>query len=320
MAAQVVVVTGASGFLGRFLVPELLRRGFQVRASVRNTAAQLPMDVEYVKGDLADARNVDELVNGADIVVHLAGSAHRSYRTALQRKDLFGVNVGITSRLARTAVGCGVRRLIFASTIGVLGSCSPRGEWLTEATIPSPDGDYARSKLAAEVELQALSRHSSMEVTIVRPTLVFGPGAPGNVERLIRLVASGVPLPFGRLDGPRSFIGVRNLAELFCICCEHQLAGGQVFVAADDDTLSLPAIVEIIGRGLQRHPRVWRVRPSLLAVAAGLLGRSGDFAKISEPLMVDASKAHLLLGWLSTQSLSDAILETAAGFLVAQGR
>jgi nucleoside-diphosphate-sugar epimerase len=316
MAAELVAVTGASGFLGRFLVPELLQRGFRVRASVRNATAQFPVGVEYVSGDLADPANVDNLVIGADVVVHLAGRAHRPSRTVSQRRELFDVNFGITSQLARAAAKSGVRRLVFASTIGVLGSCSPQGHWLTDATKPSPDGDYGRSKLAAEHELQALSRHSSLEVTIVRPTLVFGPGAPGNVERLVRLVASGVPLPFGKLDGLRSFIGVRNLADLFCICCTHPLAGGEVFVAADHETLTVPAIVQIIGRGLQRHPRVWRVPPSLLAAAAGLLGKSGDFARISAPLMVDASRAHTLLDWHSAQSLSDAILETAAGFLV----
>jgi nucleoside-diphosphate-sugar epimerase len=314
MAAQVVAVTGAGGFLGRFLVPELLRRGFTVRASLRNAATPLSADVQYVTGDLADASNVHELLNGADMVVHLAGRAHRSYRSAQQRKDLFDVNVGMTSQLARTAVECGVHRLVFASTIGVLGSRSSPGESLTEAAIPSPDGDYARSKLAAELELTALSRHSSMEVAIVRPTLVFGPGAPGNVERLMRLVASGVPLPFGRLDEPRSFVGVRNLVDLFCICCVHPAAAGQVFLAADEQSLCLPTIIKIIGRGLRQRARVWPLSPALLAATARLLGRSADWAKISEPLMVDASRARRLLEWRSTQPLSDAILETAAAF------
>jgi nucleoside-diphosphate-sugar epimerase len=312
--SDLIAVTGASGFLGRFLVPVLLQRGFRVRVWTRSATTQFPLDVERMVGDLRDSRNTDNLVSGADVVVHLAGRAHLPDHTALQRQELFEVNLGLTSQLARSAAEHGVRRFVFASTIGVLGSCSPEGQALTEASAAHPDGNYARSKLAAEQQLLALADRGSLEVTIVRPTLVFGPGAPGNVQRLVRLVASGLPLPLGKLDNRRSFIGARNLADLFGICCVHPLAGGQLFVAADDVALSLPEIMEILGHGLRRRVRIWPLPRPLLAVGARLLGKSADLTKIAAPLVVDASRARTVLGWCSSQTLSDAIHETAACF------
>jgi nucleoside-diphosphate-sugar epimerase len=232
---------------------------------------------------------------------------------------MFDVNLDLTVRLARSAVEHGVRRFIFASTIGVLGSCSAAGESLTEASVPNPDGNYARSKLAAEQQLLALSSQESMQVTIIRPTLVFGAGAPGNVRRLVQLAASGIPLPFGKLHSRRSFIGVRNLADLIYICCTHPLAGGQIIVAADDLTFSIPEILGILARGLQRRVRIWPMPTAMLALVARLLGKSGDLAKIAAPLTVDASKARTVLGWCTRQPLSEAIYETGASYLT-EGR
>jgi nucleoside-diphosphate-sugar epimerase len=317
---MLIAVTGANGFIGRFLVPMLLQQGCRVRASVRAGSANSPTDVDCVTGDLRDSINIDKLLSRVDVVVHLAGRAHLADRTVADRKELFDVNLDLTVRLARSAAEHGVRRFVFVSTIGVLGTCSAPGQMLTEASTPNPDGNYARSKLAAEQQLMALSRQQSMEVTIIRPTLVFGPGAPGNVRRLVRLVASGLPLPLGKLGSQHSFIGVRNLADLIGICCTHPLAGGQLIVAADDVTVSIPEILKIIGSGLQRRVRIWPIPIAALTLIAGLLGKSSDLAKIAAPLSVDASKARTVLGWRSRQPLSDAIYETAASFLADSQR
>jgi nucleoside-diphosphate-sugar epimerase len=309
-----IAVTGASGFLGRFVVPHLLQQGLRVRAWTRGPAGGAPSGADCMSGDLSDSKNMDRLLTGADVVLHLAGRAHVADRTAARRQEFIDVNVGLTAQLAQAAAGRGVRRFVFASSIGVLGSSVPAAERLTEASVPNPDGSYARSKLAAEEKLLAVASRSALQVTIVRPTLVFGPGAPGNVHRLVRLAASGLPLPFGNLSGKRSFIGVRNLAELFGMCCTHPVAGGQLFVAADDSTLSLPEILQALGRGLRQRVRVWSMPRSILRMAAGLVGRSADLAKMSAPLVVDASKAKTLLGWSSHQTLYDSICETAAQY------
>jgi UDP-4-keto-D-FucNAc 4-reductase len=311
---MLVAVTGASGFLGRYVVPDLLQRGLQVRAWSRRSVTGAASGEDRMSGDLSIAANVDRLLAGVDVVVHLAGRAHVADRTAAQRQEFIDLNAGLTAQLAHAAARHGVSRFVLASSIGVLGSASSAAGPLTEASAPNPDSSYARSKLAAEERLLAVASQSSLEVTIVRPTLVFGAGAPGNVHRLVRLAASGLPLPLGNLFGRRSFIGVRNLADLFGICCTHPRAAGQLFVAADDLALSLPEILEALGRGLGRRVRIWPMPRSVLKVAAGLLGRSADLAKMAAPLVVDASKANTQLGWSSRQTLYDSICETAARY------
>jgi UDP-4-keto-D-FucNAc 4-reductase len=312
--SHVVVVTGASGFLGRFLVPVLMRRGFRVRACGRRAASPLPDRVQYTAGDLNASLDLNELLSGADTVVHLAGRAHLPDHGALRNREVFNTNCVLTARLARSAAKHRVRRFVFVSSIGVLGSCSPPGQMLTEESLPHPDSEYARSKLAAEQQLAVLSKESCLEITTVRPTLVFGPGAPGNVERLMRLVARELPLPFKSLSNRRSFIGVRNLADLLCICCVHPHAGGQVFLAADDCTLSLPETVALLADGMHRRARVWAMPESLLAIGAGLLGKSADFTKLAAPMIVSASKARSVLSWTPSQPIHDAISEAAAHF------
>ena len=316
--SDLIAVTGATGFIGRHVVHTLLRQGHQVRVSVRRAAPEL-LSVECVTGDLRELDHVNNLVRGVDVVVHLAALAHQSDRAIMRSGAMFDVHRDLASQLAQCAADSGVRRLVFASTIGVLGARSPPGQPLTEASVANPDGHYARSKLATERELTILAQRRSFELTIIRPTLAFGPDAPGNVHRLVRLVASGLPLPFGSLTARRSFLGVRNLAALFSTCCIHPMAGGQVFVAADEMTLSVPEIVQILGSGLRRSVRLWAVPRPVLALGAALLGKSGDFEKLAAPLTVDASKARMLLDWQPEQSLPDAIYETGRQFAQRMG-
>lgn len=310
-----VAVTGANGFLGRSVVRALLQRGHQVRAWSRAQAAEQAPGVEWLSGNLGNSDDTDRLLVDVDVVVHLAGRAHVADKTVVQRQQFVEVNVGLTVDLAHAAIRHGVRRFVFASSIGVLGSPSGAETPLTETSVPDPEGTYARSKLAAEQELFEVAP-GGIEVTVVRPTLVFGAGAPGNVRRLVRLASSGIPLPLGNLSGKRSFVGVRNLSDLFALCCTHPQAAAQIFVAADDTALSVPEILEALGAGLGRRVRIWSLPGSMLTVAARLLGRSADLAKMSAPLVVDATKARTLLGWQSHQSLYDAIRETAAAHRV----
>jgi nucleoside-diphosphate-sugar epimerase len=296
----------------------LLERGCRVRVSARGAAPWPVPAVEPVIGDLRERAVADRLVSGAEVVVHLAGLAHVLDRGATLHQSMVQLNLDMTLQLARSAIEHGAKRVVFVSTIGVFGSRSPVGQALTEASAPRPEGDYARSKLAAERGLLALSRDGGLEITTVRPTLVFGPGAPGNVERLVRLVARGLPLPFGGLAAAHSFIGVRNLADLLAICCVHPRAGGELIVAADTPTLTLPEVVKLLGRGLRRSVRLLTIPEAMLALGAGLFGKSNDFAKLSAALVVDASKARTHLGWRPHQNLCDSVRETGAHFLMRE--
>jgi nucleoside-diphosphate-sugar epimerase len=307
-----VAVTGANGFLGRFVVHALLQRGLQVRAWSREPCAEQDRGAEWLHGGLENPNNVDRLLTQVDVLVHLAGRAHAADRTVTQRQQFIEVNVGLTTALAHAAIRHGVRRFVFASSIGVLGMPVRAGA-LTETSTPNPQSTYARTKLTAEQQLFAVAS-GGLEITVVRPTLIFGPRAPGNVRRLLRLAASGVPLPLGNLSGKRSFVGVRNLSDLFVLCCTHPQAVAQTFVAADDTALSVPEILEALGAGLGRRVQVWSLPAPLLSIGARLLGRSADLAKLSAPLLVDASKARTLLGWQSSQTLYDSICETAMAY------
>jgi nucleoside-diphosphate-sugar epimerase len=222
------------------------------------------------------------------------------------------VNVEGATRLARAALESGVRRFVFISSIGVLGNRSDHP--LTEADTPSPVDLYACSKHKAELQLARLCAGTSMDLVILRPTLVYGPGCPGNLQRLMRLLETGLPLPFGAIDSRRAMIGIETLTTLIEACVLDPRAAGETFVAADDTAPTLPELVKTLAEGMGRRIRLVPVQKGLLLAAAGLIGRAADIDRLTSPLLVDASKARRLLGWRSQIDQRDGLLRTGAAF------
>ena len=271
-----ILVTGAAGFIGQSLVAHLRRGGRDVLPVTRDMVARM---------------------TDVDAVVHLAARAHVVADKAADPLEEFRrVNVMETERLADAAVRGGVRRFVLVSSIGVLGNDSG-GRAFTAADPPHPSEPYAVSKWEAEQRLLERVAGTAIEAVIVRPPLVYGPGVKGNFLRLLRLVNSGLPLPFAGLEARRSFVGLQNLCGLLEACIDHPAAAGRVLLAADGEDVTLPELLDAIARGLGRPARLFKVPWLLVESFASMAGRREDLARLVGSLRVDASETRQVLGW-----------------------
>jgi nucleoside-diphosphate-sugar epimerase len=272
-----VFVTGATGFVGRALCADLSENGFDVKAD-----------------DLRQP-GWEQRLQGRQVVVHLAGVAHTQGDDALYEE----VNVAASERLAAAAVRAGVRRLVFVSSIKVNGEATPPDRPFRASDAPAPQDAYGRSKWRAE---QALARVRGLEVAVVRPPLVYGPGVRANFLRLLQIVASGMPLPFASIRNRRSFIFLGNLVALLRRCAEHPEAAGKTFLAADGEDLSTPDLVRRMAAALGRTARLVPFPPSLLP------------SKLAGSLVVDAAETFAQLGWRPPISVNEGLARTAGWY------
>lgn len=300
-----IAVTGANGFVGRYASTALSTSGERVRAIVRNTAADATSTAieQFIVADPASVLDWTRALRGAKCVLHLAGKAHQDTRGDPGLESEFRrVNVGLTRVLVEAAISAGVSRFVLVSSIGVNGSQTHEIPF-TEGDPPAPSDFYAWTKLEAERCLLGLCRDSKMESVIVRPTLVAGPGAPGNLKRLAMLLRTGVPLPLAGICNQRSLVGVRSLAELLALCCVHPLAAGRLFLAADVPSLSTTEIATDIAEGLGVRPPRFMLPTPLQRCARLFVGGRRAMARLSGSLVVDATAARTTLGWRSGISI-----------------
>jgi len=282
-----VVVTGASGFVGRALVRHLHASGRRVVAISRRTW-DAPAGVQLVTvADYDDVPALAAAIAPASAVVHLASVAHRSADAAE-----FTASTRSAQTMLAAAAARGARRFILMSSIGVNGNVS-RSRPFTEADVPAPAEPYALSKLRAE----EIVRGGPLEHVILRPPLVVGRDAPGNFGRLLRAVRSGVPLPFGAIRNARTFLGLDNLLDLLVLCVDHPAAANELLLAGDAEDLSTPELVRHIAQGLGRRARLFPLPASLLRLIAAGAGKARLAESLCGSLQVDASRARQLLGW-----------------------
>jgi nucleoside-diphosphate-sugar epimerase len=296
-----VLVTGASGFVGRAVVAALAADGDEVHAAVRHApAVAVPRGIAVVRhGDLAGPVDWAPLLTGIDAVVHLAGIAHAGPGIAEERYDI--VNHRATATLAAAACAARVARMVFVSSIRAqTGPAADRV--VTEADEPRPTDPYGRSKLAAERAVQ----HSSLPFTILRPVLVYGPGVKGNLRTLMRLAALPVPLPFGALAARRSLLSLANLAAAIGFVLRHDACAGETYVVADPAPLTIAEIVAALRHGIGRKPGLVAVPPALLRLALAALGRGGSWEQINGALVVDARKL-IAQGWRADPDIQRAL-------------
>lgn len=313
-----LLVTGATGFVGREVMRAALERGLQpVGASRGGGGDSTPGTVTIA--DIGPDSDWREALRGARAVIHLAARVHVMRETAADPLAQFRrVNVGGSVALARQAAAAGAQRLVFVSSIKVNGERTTERPF-TEADAPAPEDAYGRSKHEAELALAETGRETGLEIAIVRPTLVVGPGAGGNLRRLMMLVARGVPLPLGAVKNRRSLVSRDGLAELLLLAATHPAAAGETFLAAETPPLSTRRLVELLAEGLGRPARLWPVPAAMLAGAGHLVGRGPAIRRLLGSLEVDASKARRLLGWAPIEPLAGRIREMAADFRHAQG-
>lgn len=315
-----VLVTGASGFVGRAVVARLAQAAIPVRAALRQmpSAPMLDMEVAPV-GHIHATTDWRSALDGVDAVVHCAARVHVMHETATDPLAAFReVNVAGTLQLARQAQASGVRRFVFISSIGVNGA-ETMGRPFTAEDAPAPHSPYAQSKHEAEVALRELAQHTGLEVAIIRPPLVFGPAAPGNFERLMRALHRGTPLPFGAVHNQRSFVALGNLASLVQVCLSHPQAANQTFMVSDGEDISTTELLRRVAQGLGRQARLIPVPSGAIRALAGLLGKAEFAQRLCGSLQVDITKTRALLGWAPPVALADALNDAARQYL-AQGK
>ena len=307
-----VLVTGASGFVGGHLCPELLSEGWAVRAVVRSTeaAAKLPRGVEpFYVSEIGPETDWREGLEGVDVVAHLAGRAHVTNEESADPLDAYReINVGGTRRLAEACAGAGVRRLVFVSSVKAVGEGSPTA--YTEEGPRRPEDAYGVSKMEAEDALAEVADRTGLEAVVLRPPLVYGPGVKANFRMLMGLVRKGTPLPLGLVKNERSMVYVRNLAATVSLCLEHPAAAGEAFFVADGESPSTRELVVRMGRLMKRPARLVPVPVPLLRLGGRVTGRAGQIDRLVGSLTVSTAKIRRLLGWSPRFSLDEGLRET----------
>lgn len=305
-----ILVTGATGFVGRRLFPHL--NDLEIVAAVRSQETRLP-GVTTIPVDLADpdARR-DAAVAGADVVIHLAALVHNPSELFQRRnRDLYeAVNVKATRNLAEAAARNGVRSFIFMSTIGVHGRTTDGRGPFTEDDKFDPHTVYTETKVAAERALMEISARTGLRVTILRTPLIYGRGAAGNLRTLLHAVKRGWPLPFASIRNRRALLGVNNLAAFIGQLARHPEAAPATLILADDQQVSTPELVRLLGDALHRPARLFPFPPSLIKRAFAASGRPG-MAAITTSLAVDTARARSR-GWAPAISLAEGFRESFA--------
>lgn len=307
-----VLVTGASGFIGRHVIAELLRRSIKVKVACRQgTDVELPFDnleVVYLSGPGTAATDWAVAVSHCRAVIHLAARAHVLRDRHEDPAGAFKLaNVEYARACGDAAAIAGVERFIFMSSVGVHGGHSGEQPIQAESAI-KPHTSYACSKAEAEQALTEVVRGAGMKLTVVRPPLVYGPGAPGNFGVLVRAIASGLPLPLGSLtNNRRSFVAIDNLVDLIATCLSHKAAANQTFLVSDGEDLSTADLLRRLASMMGRPARLMPVPEGLLAFGAHLLKKQEMFQSLCGTLQVDISKTCSLLDWKPPVSVDEGL-------------
>lgn len=311
-----VLVTGAGGFVGRALCQRLCREGGAVRAAIRASGGTEipPAESVFAVGDISGCTDWSPICRGVDTVVHLAARAHVSRESAIDPEAAYrSVNVDGTIALAHQAVAAGVRRFVFVSSIGVMGDSSTSGPF-RETDPARPRSLYARTKWEAERALAEICGSRGMELVVVRPPLVYGPGNPGNFLRLLQWVQKGIPLPLAGIDNRRSMVGLTNLVDFMYVCIASPRAANQTFNVADGEDLSIGDWIRRIANAMGRPARLFALPESLMRAAARGFRRPDLIARLLDSLEVDIAKARAILGWSAPVSVNRGLEETARWF------
>ncbi|MBM4053038.1 MAG: NAD-dependent epimerase/dehydratase family protein [Planctomycetes bacterium] len=308
-----VLVTGAGGFVGRALVAELTRDGgIEVRAASRSPISAHRRLTWVDSSGFGPEFDWRPSLDGVDAVVHLAGRAHVLRETSSDpEREFLAVNRDATRQLAEQSAGAGARHFVLVSTIGVHGDRSLPGKPLTEQDPLCPYDAYTRSKAEGEAVTLEVTAETATVVTILRPTMVYGPGAPGNFGRLVSLVRSGLPLPFGAIRNSRSFIARENLVSAIRCCLARPSATRGIFLLADKEDFSTPELIREIATGVGRKARLFPLHGRVLESGLRCIGRGALARRLLGSLQVDASLARNVLGWQPIGDARNAIRRAA---------
>jgi len=311
-----VLVTGATGFVGRFLCPLLAKRGHQVTAAVRTMPDKAVEGAvrTIAIGTINTDTDWSDALDNIEAVIHLAARTHVMNDRAVDPEALYHeVNVGGTTRLAQAALDRGVQRLLYLSSVKALAERSG-GQALNETLTPAPEDAYGRTKLAAEKVLLDIADGTDMRVTILRPPLIYGPGAKANLLSLIKACDKRLPLPLGLVSNKRSLVFLGNLADALICVLETESLSAETFLVSDGEAISTPELVRRISHALGRSPRLVPVPVWMLRLAGSLTEKSDTIDRLTGSLEIDDSKIHQQLDWTPPFSMLQGLEQTAAWF------
>jgi len=313
-----ILITGASGFVGKELVNHLVALGYTGKSVYRSSNIPL-CDSGFERVLIRDINEKTDWTNSLkniDCVIHLAARVHVMQELDDDPLSRFRkANTQTTLNLAKFAAKAGVKRLIYISSIKVNGEFTAYKYPFKETDIPNPSDSYAISKYEAEQGLMEISNNFGMEVTIIRPPLVYGPGVKANFFNMMNWLSKGIPLPFASINNKRSLVGLDNLLDLIVTCIEHPLAANQVFLVSDDDDLSTSDLLCRVAQALGKKPYMVPINQKILHLSFFLLGKRNLAQRICGSLQVDVSKAKKILNWTPPVSVDEGLRKTAKHFI-----
>ena len=314
-----VLLTGASGFVGRSLCATLAQSGYEVRAALRTAGVTVPGAAQHVcVGDIGARTDWQQALSGLDLVIHAAARAH-VVNDPKSNSDLYtAINTDGTACLARAAAAAGVRRFVFLSSLKVNGE-EVENHAYTVADEPRPRDIYGMSKWLAEKALIDIAARTNMAVAVVRAPLVYGPGVRANFLRLMQWVDAQRPLPLGAIRNRRSLISVWNLCDLVVNLLENPASTHGTWLASDASDLSTPELVRRIAAAMHKRALLVPVPVTLLRMVGRLTGRSGEVRRLCGSLAVDVSQTSAVLGWVPPLSVDEGLSRTVAWYM-AEGR
>lgn len=298
-----LLITGANGFVGRALLNAT--SNYSVLALGRTAPDNR---TPFFQAPLGENVDYSQALKGIDVVVHAAARVHVMQDQAADPLAAYReINVAATLNLARQAAAAGVKRFIFISSIKVNGESTPPGKAFLASDTPAPQDAYGQSKAEAEQLLRQLALETAMELVIIRPPLVYGPGVKANFASLMRLASKGLPLPFGAVHNARSLVALDNLVSLICCCIEHPAAANQIFLVSDDEDVSLATLLRLMAKAAGKPARLLPVPPTWFALLAKLTGKQAVIDRLCGNLQLDISHTKKTLGWRPVVSVEQGI-------------
>ncbi len=307
-----VLVTGANGWVGQRVIMRASKAGRQVRGAARTGQAAGAYGDAVSVGDLDENTNWQHALSNCRVVVHTAARVHMMHdATADPLQAYRRVNVEGSLNLARQAAQAGIQRFIFISSVKVNGEQTRPGHPFRAEDTPAPQDPYGISKMEAEVGLRAIAQQTGMEVVIIRPPLVYGPGVKANFASMVQWLQRGVPLPLGAIHNRRSLVALDNLVDLIITCLDHPAAANQTLMVSDGEDVSTTELLQRMAAALGKPARLVPVPQRVLALGAALLGKQAVAQRLFSSLQVDIGPTCALLGWKPPVSLADGLLQVA---------
>jgi len=314
-----ILLTGSTGFVGTALRKKLHTNGVEFTSAVRTLASIKESQGNLGKidtiGEIGPDTCWDKALEDVETVIHLAARVHVMNDTVSDPLQSFrNINTAGTLRLAAAAANAGVRRFIFLSSIKVNGELTTNQPF-DEHSPATPIDPYSISKYEAETGLRKIATVTSMEVVIIRPPLIYGPGVKANFLRLLSTVVRGVPLPLASIKNRRSMVALDNLVDFIITCIDHPAAANEMFLISDDKDLSTAELVQCMAKQAGHSARLFALPQPLMALGAALLGKKVILNRLTHSLQIDSSKARQLLQWQPPISTDQAIADTVAWYL-----